>query len=314
MTLADARAAAGRASDVLRLWCTDPDGHGTVDEDSYGNALLASAACFMRSHPEQAYVLMGAGGGGKSSFIKALMDHLDRRAMTFAPELLTQPTAMSAENAMLNLSSHLVAVSDDFTPGPKWQDILNMLKTLLTGLLPFSARRRGEDSVEGLRPLAVHIFTTNDHLPIGDSEAEQRRFAFAVFRNPEGYARFTDFSRDGAVFWPFMMASAMGWVRFAGRHHKGGQLDQRRGPLRRAGRGRAPRHPGRLRRARPGRAHRMEGHRTRPLQPPHRRRRRRPAHRHRVRAARRGQRAGGHMEGLPRRRRPPWTRAASPAT
>ena len=45
---------------------------------------------------------------------------------------------------------------------------------------------------------------------------------FAVFRNPEGYARFTDFSRDGAVFWPFMMASAMGWVRFAGRHHKGG--------------------------------------------------------------------------------------------
>lgn len=48
MTLADARAAAGRASDVLRLWCTDPDGHGTVDEDSYGNALLASAACFMR--------------------------------------------------------------------------------------------------------------------------------------------------------------------------------------------------------------------------------------------------------------------------
>lgn len=222
MTLADARAAAGRASDVLRLWCTDPDGHGTVDEDSYGNALLASAACFMRSHPEQAYVFMGAGGGGKSSFIKALMDHLDRRAMTFAPELLTQPTAMSAENAMLNLSSHLVAVSDDFTPGPKWQDILNMLKTLLTGLLPFSARRRGEDSVEGLRPLAVHIFTTNDHLPIGDSEAEQRRFAFAVFRNPEGYARFTDFSRDGAVFWPFMMASAMGWVRFAGRHHKGG--------------------------------------------------------------------------------------------
>lgn len=160
MTLADARAAAGRASDVLRLWCTDPDDHGTVDEDSYGNALLASAACFMRSHPEQAYVFMGAGGGGKSSFIKALMDHLDRRAMTFAPELLTQPTAMSAENAMLNLSSHLVAVSDDFTPGPKWQDILNMLKTLLTGLLPFSARRRGEDSVEGLRPLAVHIFSS----------------------------------------------------------------------------------------------------------------------------------------------------------
>lgn len=221
LTLDAAKAWATRARDILSEWCTDPN-TGEIDDDSLDNVMLSPAACFMRSHPEQAYVLMGSGGAGKSTFVKALMDHLGRRAMTFAPELLTQATAMSAENAMLNLSSHLVAVSDDFTPGPKWQEILNQLKTLLTGLLPFSARRRGEDSVEGLRPQAVHIFTTNDHLPIGDATADQRRFAFSVFRNPKAYADFTAFTHDGELYWPFMLASAMGWVQNAGRHHTGG--------------------------------------------------------------------------------------------
>lgn len=224
LTLNQARQAAQNARTILQEWCTDPTSlGGTLDKNSYGNLLLAPAACFMRSHPEQAYVLMGAGGGGKSTFVKTLMNHLGaRRAMTFAPELLTQPTAMSAENAMLNLGSHLVAVSDDFTPGPKWQDILNPFKTLLTGLLPFGARRRGEDSVDGLRPKAVHIITTNDHLPIGDNEAEQRRFAFSVFRNPETYPKFAQATHDGTTFWPFMLASAIGWVQLAGRHSKGG--------------------------------------------------------------------------------------------
>lgn len=185
------------------------------DPDSYNNALRLFAAPFIRSHPECAYVLQGVGGTGKSTLAKDFMAHLGNQAMTLSFDLLSQPTAMSAENAMGNLMSHLLALTDDYDPTHgRFEKSLQPLKTLLTGLLPFSARRRGEDSVDG-RPQAVHLITTNYHLPISSAESEQRRFAFATIVNDadrSNLREYKDFTRDHG-FWPFMLASCQRWMR-----------------------------------------------------------------------------------------------------
>lgn len=185
------------------------------DPDSYNNALRLFAAPFIRSHPECAYVLQGVGGTGKSTLAKDFMAHLGNQAMTLSFDLLSQPTAMSAENAMGNLMSHLLALTDDYDPTHgRFEKSLQPLKTLLTGILPFSARRRGEDSVDG-RPQAVHLITTNYHLPISSAESEQRRFAFATIVDNAQQDTLNDYRAFTRVhgFWPFMLASCQRWMR-----------------------------------------------------------------------------------------------------
>lgn len=214
MPRAEAKARAMEAGRILRDWAK-----GDVKSQRVVGFMLGSM--FMRDHPEQCYVLQGPGGTGKSTLAKDLVAHLGRQAMTLSFDLLAQPTAMSTENAMIELSGHLLALTDDYDPrGGRFQKILPPLKTLLTGLLPFSARRRGEDALVDSAPQAVHVITTNYHLPIDDSEAEQRRFMFAslleggVFK--ERYMPF----RDEYGFWPFTMFGMLTWCWYSGDHSK----------------------------------------------------------------------------------------------
>lgn len=212
-TLQEAYALGKQARQYLSQWVQS-------DQKSLTNITLMPAAPFMRSHPEQAYVLQGPGGTGKSTFAKDLLAHLGDQAMTLSLDLLSQPTAMSAENAMVNLTEHVLALSDDYDPRfGRFTKALPHLKTLLTGLLPFSARRQGENSMSGI-PQAVHVLTTNYHLPIGENEAEQRRFAFATMWSNKPLAQYREFvGRYG--FWPFMFTSALMWVQRQGLHCKG---------------------------------------------------------------------------------------------
>lgn len=212
LTRAEAKSRALRAGRILRDWSG-----GDVKSQKITGFMLGSM--FMRDHPEQCYVLQGPGGTGKSTLAKDLVAHLGRQAMTMSLDLLAQPTAMSTENAMIELSGHLLALTDDYDPrGGRFQKILPPLKTLLTGLLPYAARRRGEDALVDSMPQAVHVITTNYHLPIDDSEAEQRRFMFAsllrgdVFK--DGYVPF----RDENGFWPFMMYGMLTWCWHSGDH------------------------------------------------------------------------------------------------
>lgn len=230
-TVAEAKALAHRVGGIFKAWTATPNKRdhekpGTMDVKSAYNLMLVFAAPFMRSHPEKAYVMMGPGGTGKSTLLKNYMKHLgDNRAMMFSFDLLTQPTAMSAENTMLNLTNHLVACTDDFTPGRQWQDQLSPFKTLTTGMLPFAARRRGEDSIESLRPQAVHVITSNEQLPLGENKAEQRRFAISVLRNKytlEYYNRLVNDEGTGVGFWPVMLCSADAWALKRGKHAEGG--------------------------------------------------------------------------------------------
>lgn len=183
--------------------------------DSAWNLKRSFASMFLRSHPEIAYVYQGPGGSGKSTLAKDLLNHLHGQGMTLSLDLLTQPTAMSAENAMGSLASHLLALSDDYDPrGGRFQKILPPLKTLLTGLLPFSARRQGENSFDAT-PQAVHLITTNSRLPIGDSTAEQRRFAFATIKDAPDHRLLDEYRdlTDEYGFAPFMFVSARAWLR-----------------------------------------------------------------------------------------------------
>lgn len=208
MTVGAAINTAMAAAGIMRNWTGRSEG-------SFWNFIRMPAAAFMRSHPELAYVAQGGGGGGKSLFVGDLMTHLAGQAMTMSLDLLGQPTAMSAENTMGELTSHLLAVTDDYDPRRgRFEKIIGPLKTLLTGLLPFSARRIGENTFDG-KPQAVHVITTNSHLPIGDSAAEQRRFAFYTIQDNESHDAlhaYLEFKGENG-FWPFMLASAHAWVQ-----------------------------------------------------------------------------------------------------
>lgn len=130
--------------------------------------------------------------------------------MTFSFDLLNQVGQLSAENAMGELTTHLLTVTDDYDPrSGRFRRCLPNLKTPLTGQLPFNPRKRGQDATHGI-PQATHVITTNFQLPIGDSQAERRRFAFAVIRIPIRGELLT-IERRG--HWPLLMlASAMTWV------------------------------------------------------------------------------------------------------
>ena len=187
------------------------------DTDSTLNLQRSLAAPFLRSHPECAYVYQGPGGTGKSTLAKDLMEHLGDQATTMSLDLLAQPTAMSAENKMGDLMSHLLALSDDYDPTHgRFEKSLPNLKTLLTGLLPFSARRQGENSVDGM-PQSVHLITTNYHLPVSSSEAEQRRFAFSTIASQTTRARHYLPFRVKHGFWPFMLIGAITWLMIGDR-------------------------------------------------------------------------------------------------
>ncbi|WP_223852093.1 bifunctional DNA primase/polymerase [Bifidobacterium myosotis] len=209
VTVAEALALAREAGeDIMWRWTG-------FERDSWRNLTRSLAAPFLRSHPEVAYVYQGMGGASKSTLAKDLLDHLGDQGTTLSLDLLSQPTAMSAENAMGSLMTHLLALSDDYDPTHgRFEKALPPFKTLLTGLLPFSARRRGEDAVDGT-PQATHILTTNYHLPLSSAESEQRRFAFATMvddaerSNRRAYLEF----REAHGFWPFMLYSAHMWHR-----------------------------------------------------------------------------------------------------
>lgn len=209
-TCEQATTLANEAGWILDQWT----GH---DTDSTLNLQRSLAAPFLRSHPECAYVYQGPGGTGKSTLAKDLMEHLGDQATTMSLDLLAQPTAMSAENKMGDLMSHLLALSDDYDPTHgRFEKSLPNLKTLLTGLLPFSARRQGENSVDGM-PQSVHLITTNYHLPVSSSEAEQRRFAFSTIASPTTRARhYLPFRRKHG-FWPFMLIGAITWLTIGDR-------------------------------------------------------------------------------------------------
>lgn len=214
-TVDEAQALGVQAGNILYDWTGG-------DLKGWTNLKLTFAAPFLRSHPEQCYVWQGPGGTGKSTLASDLRRHLGDQAMTLSFDLLTQPTSLSAENAMFDLTQHLLALTDDYDPRRgRFERVLPALKSLLTGLLPFAARRQGENSVEAL-PQAVHLVTTNYHLPIGEEYAEQRRFAFSTLDRPnvlwDEYLPF----RDQHGFWPFMFASAVAWVSRHGVHCLGG--------------------------------------------------------------------------------------------
>ena len=211
VSVAEATALATRAGVILRDWV---DG----DAKSWTNLKLSMAAPFLRSHSEKAYVWQGSGGTGKSTLAGDLMRHLGDQACTYALDLLCQPTALSAENGMLDLTEHLLALSDDYDPRyNRFKRILPNFKILLTGILPFAARRQGENAVVG-RPQAVHLLTTNYHLPISEQESEQRRFAFATINNRMVREKeYLPFLKEHG-FWPFMLCSALTWVRRQGAH------------------------------------------------------------------------------------------------
>ncbi|MBT1164572.1 bifunctional DNA primase/polymerase [Bifidobacterium felsineum] len=205
VTVKDALELCRDAFDVIHDWVNG-------DQDSLLNLVRSLAAPFLRSHPECAYVYQGPGGTGKSTLGKDLMAHLGDQATTLSLDLLSQPTAMSAENKMGDLMNHLLALSDDYDPTHgRFEKALSNLKTLLTGILPFGARRQGENSIDGI-PQAVHIITTNYHLPVSSQEAEQRRFAFATISNTTTRARLYLPFRRKHGFWPFMLAGAVTWL------------------------------------------------------------------------------------------------------
>lgn len=213
VTIDEAPGLADRARAILVDWT---DGSAS----SIRNLMLMPAAAFLRDHPEQAYVITGPGGVGKSSLTSDLRDAIGRAQTCEMPlELLAQTTSMSAENKMMELGHSLVAVTDDFD-SRTFPKILAAFKTLLTGTLPLSARRRGQDAIK-VTPIAVHIITANNGLPLADNEAEQRRFANVVALGGQDFWEAYGRMRDSFGFWPFMMASGREWVDAQGEHLRG---------------------------------------------------------------------------------------------
>ena len=188
-TCEQATTLANEAGWILDQWT----GH---DTDSTLNLQRSLAAPFLRSHPECAYVYQGPGGTGKSTLAKDLMEHLGDQATTMSLDLLAQPTAMSAENKMGDLMSHLLALSDDYDPTHgRFEKSLPNLKTLLTGLLPFSARRQGVNSVDGIERMRLiwmrdnHPRMTTEMMKAGELEDHLKYVAERTRQVADKYTR-----------------------------------------------------------------------------------------------------------------------------
>ena len=66
-------------------------------------------------------------------------------------------------------------------------------------------------------PQSTHLITTNYHLPVSSSEAEQRRFAFSTIASQTTRARhYLPFRRKHG-FWPFMLVGAITWLKIGDR-------------------------------------------------------------------------------------------------
>lgn len=183
------------------------------------NLLNGIAAMFLRDHPEWAIVLQGLRGSGKSTIARALFDALGQQSVMFSLALLEHPTAMSAENAMGDLCTHLFALTDDYSPKHgALARIEGPFKTLITGLPPFSSRRQGENATHGI-PQAMHMITTNDPLRTGNDGAMTRRIRYAIVTDDSRHSNRKEFLKQmdqAGGFWPFLLAGAINWVRTEG--------------------------------------------------------------------------------------------------
>lgn len=215
VTIREAKTLATRMACVLRRWTGN-------DAVSSRNLLLMPASPFLRTHAQHIYYLMGNGGKGKSTVAIDERQHLGPLSCTFSMDLLGQPSALSAENQMLELCQHVFALCDDFDPRyGRFEKIMPNLKTLATGTLPFSARLQGQDAIHDVSPQSVLVVTSNFMPAISDNEEDQRRFAMAVISNTMGFWSEYLGSLRQHGFWPVMLASAMEWVSSEGQHLRG---------------------------------------------------------------------------------------------
>ncbi|ADB10054.1 bifunctional DNA primase/polymerase [Bifidobacterium dentium] len=181
--------------------------------DAMRNLMLCWGAPIMSSHPEKLYWLSGQGGTGKSQMSAALVRLYG--GTTASVELLAKPGSMSAENLMYNLQKANVGLFDEV--GVKhFDDYWPAVKTLCTGLLPFSPRRRGEDASADLGCRVTPIFTANVLPPLGQSSADQRR-ACIIAMTGRGWPVFREL-RDAGRLWALALAGALEWVLFRGQH------------------------------------------------------------------------------------------------
>ena len=196
------------------------------------NLLLMCGAPFMRSHPEQMYILAGPGGTGKTSLLFALKNALGGALLPNG--LMDSRAGISAENAMAELMTAPIAVMDDYVPSRSWNAEEAAWKTLSTGGLFASARRIGRDATTG-KNNAVITLSTNVRFPVGDDTASQRRFICIACDGREGLAAIKNAIKAGADpdEWndtemipaagvPMILAAGCDeWVQAQGRHVSG---------------------------------------------------------------------------------------------
>lgn len=189
------------------------------DEGSLTNLQLMPGAPILRLDQDRAYVTQGDGQIGKSQVTLRMAAAYGDQKMAFQLAVLGQGSGTALENLMGHVCSNLVAVSDDYDPrGGSWGRVVGPLKILLTGQLPYPARRIGCD-IEDSIPMATHWISSNFPIPIDTTQtSERRRFAFITGVNSAAFF-------DGILplcerygDWILVAVSAVAWWQRAGEH------------------------------------------------------------------------------------------------
>lgn len=198
------------AGDCLRSGC--------ADAGSARNLLMLLAAPYLRDHAEECVVLQGPGSIGKSSILNDMRDlGYPTSHFNLPIDSLSHPVALTAENAMYNLASKMLALCDDYDPHGNWPAAIAKLKPILTGTLPSPPRLQGKNAMtEITKAQSFVLITTNSILPLSSDYSQQRRFAFATISTP-GWAKSYRMQKSVLTFDAFMLASAFEWAAAQGR-------------------------------------------------------------------------------------------------
>lgn len=185
------------------------------------NLMLMPASSYLRFMGREFYLLLGRGKEGKSLYCQALSKHLRGQGFLGHVDDLFDSSGMAAENQNVKLATHSYAFFDDVS----WENakkLIPKLKTASARNLPGAPRLQGENALPLEENRSVLVLSSNYDIPskfVDDALTD--RVARVVLKN-----RMTHYRRIAPMiarygFWPFMLASALCWCQWQGRHVTG---------------------------------------------------------------------------------------------